>query len=121
MHRSSSLYTRVIEDLVQWIEHNLSSDLSIKAVAHRAGYSPWHLQRIFREYMDISLATYIRLRRLEMAKIEIIENKYKIIDIAIKYGYSSQQDFTRVFKRITGYSPARYRRIILERQPQAGR
>lgn len=118
MHRSNSIYASVIEDLIVWIEHNLSDDLSIKTVASRAGYSHWHLQRIFKEYMDVSLATYIRHRRLEKAKMEIVENRYKILDIAIKYGYSSQQEFTRVFKRITGHSPAQYRRITLEERFQ---
>ncbi|KGD70395.2 hypothetical protein HA49_20970 [Tatumella morbirosei] len=116
MHRPTNIYSSVIEDLIVWIEHNLSDDLSIKSVASRAGYSRWFLQRIFKEYMDISLATYIRHRRLEMAKVDIVENRYKILDIAIKYGYSSQQEFTRVFKRITGYPPAEYRRITLEKK-----
>lgn len=46
--------------------------------------------------------------------MEIIENKDNILDIAMKYGYSSQQEFTRVFKRIIGHSPAKYRRMTLE-------
>ncbi len=40
----------VIHDLLDWIDNNLESRLDIETVARRAGYSKWHLQRIFKEH-----------------------------------------------------------------------
>ncbi|HID8729543.1 TPA: helix-turn-helix domain-containing protein, partial [Enterobacter hormaechei] len=39
-----------IHDLLDWIDNNLDSRLDIETVSRRAGYSKWHLQRIFKEH-----------------------------------------------------------------------
>jgi AraC family transcriptional activator of mar-sox-rob regulon len=49
-----------IHDLLDWIDNNLDSRLNIDTVARRAGYSKWHLQRIFKEHTGYPLAEYIR-------------------------------------------------------------
>ncbi|MBJ3773872.1 AraC family transcriptional regulator, partial [Klebsiella pneumoniae] len=38
-----------IHDLLDWIDNNLDSRLDIETVSRRAGYSKWHLQRLFKE------------------------------------------------------------------------
>ncbi|WP_256844936.1 helix-turn-helix domain-containing protein, partial [Pantoea sp. Ft-CA_14] len=53
-----------IRSLLEWIESNLGHDLHLDEVARRAGYSRWHLQRLFRQHTGFSLAEYIRQRRL---------------------------------------------------------
>ena len=40
----------IIQDLIDWIDNHLDSRLDIDTVARRAGYSKWHLQRIFKEH-----------------------------------------------------------------------
>ena len=43
----------IIQSLVLWIEQNLESDLSLDIIAARAGYSKWHLQRLFKEHTGV--------------------------------------------------------------------
>ena len=49
-----------IHDLLDWIDNNLDSRLDIETVSRRAGYSKWHLQRLFKEHTGSPLAEYIR-------------------------------------------------------------
>jgi transcriptional regulator GlxA family with amidase domain len=45
----------VILDIQTWIDNNIDKPLRINDVAHRAGYSKWHLQRLFHQIIDIPL------------------------------------------------------------------
>lgn len=109
----------VIYSLVQWIENNLERKLTIAEVATRAGYSKWHLQRLFRSVTGCSLADYIRSRKLEGARLTLISGEGSIIDIATLYGFSSQQSFTRVFVNRYRVPPRRYRIMFRERSIQS--
>ena len=52
----------IIQDLIDWIDNHLDSRLDIDTVARRAGYSKWHLQRIFKEHTGQPLGEYIRAK-----------------------------------------------------------
>lgn len=96
--------------LAQWIEDNLETRLDIDAVAAKAGYSKWHLQRIFKSVTGHSLATYMRLRRLSAAAQALRSSHDTILSVAMRYNFDSQQSFSRTFKKYFGQSPNSYRR-----------
>lgn len=101
----------IIDEITQWIDSNLHQPLRIEDVAARAGYSKWHLQRIFFQVKRISLGEYIRDRRLSLAAKDLVETDESIMEIAFKYGFDSQQTFTRVFSNNYRLPPLRYRKF----------
>lgn len=100
----------IIRELISWISENIRSSIKIEDVAHRAGYSKWHLQRIFYRIMNVSMGGYIRNKKLELAAHDLLDSHETVIDISVKYGYDSQQSFTRSFVRKYHVPPATYRR-----------
>ena len=62
------------------------------------------MQRIFYTLFGKNIGTYIRERRLTEAGTDI-KNGEKVIDVAIKYGYESQESFTRAFKKFHSVNP----------------
>ncbi|MBD1228197.1 helix-turn-helix domain-containing protein [Xenorhabdus griffiniae] len=101
----------VINDIVRWLESQLQQTEGIKidAIAHKSGYSKWHLQRIFKELKGCTLGQYVRRRRLHEAARSLREGNLPILDIALQYGFSSQATFTRIFKRHFNTTPAKFR------------
>lgn len=91
-----------------YIEDNLTDSEDIKAIAAEANTSHFHFQRMFAIITDITVAEYIRRRRLTLAAGEIQQGK-EILETAIKYGYESQASFTRAFSRMHGLTPAKAR------------
>lgn len=57
----------------------------------------------------LSIAEYVRKRRLHEAATLLCASELPIIDIALKYGFSSQQTFSRVFRAHFNTSPAKFR------------
>jgi transcriptional regulator, AraC family len=62
------------------------------------------------QYKGESLGRYIRQRKLSLAAQELRTTNQRVYDICLKYGFDSQQTFTRVFTRTFNQSPGAYRR-----------
>ena len=100
----------IIRDLLVWLESHLDQPLSLDNVAAKAGYSKWHLQRMFKEVTGHAIGAYIRARRLSKAAVALRLTSRPILDIALQYRFDSQQTFTRAFKKQFAQTPAWYRR-----------
>ena len=92
--------------MVKYIEENLINDIDYKKLAKIVGVSEYNLQRIFMFLTNISLAEYIRKRRLSNAYEELKTTDIKIVDLAVKYRYDSQISFARAFKNMFGITPS---------------
>ena len=101
-----------IHDFLGWIDNNLDSRLDIDTVSRRAGYSKWHLQRIFKEHTGYPLAEYIRAQKLQKSVERLAQSDEPILNVAIALGFDSQQSFNRSFKRQFGQAPGAWRRSI---------
>lgn len=99
-----------LNKVIEYIELNLLYDIEYRELAKIVGLSEYSLQRIFVFLTDMSLAEYIRKRRLSKALEELKNSNIKIIDLAIKYNYSSAISFTRTFKQYFGVTPSECRR-----------
>ena len=100
----------IVDQITLWIDANIDKRLTINDVAEKSGYSKWHLQRVFYEVKKKTLACYIRDRKLEMAAKDLLDSEDSVLSISFKYGFDSQQSFTRVFSKKYCIPPSRYRR-----------
>lgn len=94
---------------IKFIEENLTNEIDFKEVARIAYCSEYHFKRMFSFLAGISLSEYIRRRRLTLAAFELKNSNIKVIDIAIKYGYSSPDSFARAFQHLHGITPSEAR------------
>lgn len=93
-----------IQSMIEWIERHLTGTFSLEALAKYVGYSPYYCSFKFHQATGISIRRYVLLRKLYLS-IEDLANGRKVIDIAIQYGYSSQEAYSRAFKSVFGVSP----------------
>jgi len=100
-----------VQKMLDCVEENLTEPLTLEMLAMKLNYSPYYCTRQFHKYAGISLRDYIRLRKVSSAVIDLRDTRERIIDIAVKYGFSSQEAFTRSFKRAYGMTPDTYRKM----------
>lgn len=100
-------YSKTIECSISFIEKHLKEELTIEEIAKNAGYSLYHFCRMFTSIQGMSVMDYVRLRRLSMARSELLLN-HKIIDIAMDYGFETASGFSKAFRKEFGYSPTTY-------------
>lgn len=96
--------------VLDYIEHHLDTDIDMKKIEQLACMSEYNFQKIFSVLSGYTLGDYIRKRRLSQSVYDLIETDTKIIDIAIKYGYSSSESYSRAFQQLFKLSPSTARK-----------
>ncbi|MFS0855723.1 AraC family transcriptional regulator [Paenibacillus taichungensis] len=91
---------------LSYIEENLMDSVDMKEVARIACCSEYHFTRMFSFLSGITLSEYIRRRRLTLAALELSRNDSKVIDVALKFGYTSPDSFARAFQSLHGVTPS---------------
>lgn len=102
---------RAVTDAVEFIESNLEQELSTEVVASHVGFSPYYFHRVFTGVLGESVSEYIRKRRLSEAAHLVRSCDKPLLEIALLYGFESQEVFTRAFKKMFGITPGRYRSL----------
>ncbi|HBE05007.1 MAG TPA: AraC family transcriptional regulator [Firmicutes bacterium] len=102
-------WVKRINDVIDYIEANLDSEISYDIIAEISACSIYNFQRMFSYIANKPLSEYIRNRRLTIAAFDIMNSKENIIDIAAKYGYASHDSFTRAFQKFHGVLPSKVR------------
>lgn len=95
-----------LNECILYIEDNISDEIDYNYISKIFGCNISTIQRVFSLITGMTLTEYIRRRRLTVA-ISDIKNNERIIDIALKYGYSSDVSFSRSFKKMHGILPSK--------------
>ena len=103
-------WTEDISESINYIEDNITENLTMEAIAKQALMSPFYFQKGFSILCGFTVGEYIRRRRLTLAASELIADDEKIIDIANKYGYDSPDSFTKAFTRFHEATPTAVRK-----------
>lgn len=92
-----------------FMEEHMTDELSIDEIASQAFSSSSHFQLVFHVVMGMTLGEYIRNRRLSLAAQDLLVPGDRIIDVAMRYRYDTQESFTKAFQRFHGVTPAKAR------------
>ncbi len=103
-------WNEAVQSMINWMEEHLTENPSLLEMSAQIGYSPYYCSNRFHEISGMTLRNYLAGRRLARATLEIRDTDERIIDIAVKYGYSSQEALTRAFVSAYGCTPAAYRK-----------
>ena len=94
-----------LNNAIAYIENNLRDEIDTNKLAEIALCPYDKFKRFFSYMTKMSVSEYIRKRRLTLAAYELLKGQEKIIDLAVKYGYSSADSFTRAFVKQHGVLP----------------
>lgn len=109
-----SEWGRYVQAVVDQIDRCIRTEddeaMTLSALSKKLGYSEYYTSRMFCSISGMTLKDYIRHRKLAFALKEVRDTETKLLDIALKYGFSSHEAFTRAFRDSFGVTPSAYRR-----------
>ena len=106
----------IIQNVLDYIDENIKSEISNDDLCNIAGYSYIHLARLFKQYLGISPNEYILKRRLLFAVYEMNGDLSKT-DIAFEFGFDTYAGFYKAFKRKFGCSPSKFTKSYIGSKP----
>jgi len=97
-----------INRIKTYIALQIQKPITASDLAKAAGYSQYHMTRIFKEETGLSPFEYIRHERLTAAAHALRNGNQKIVDVALDFVFDSHEGFTRAFTKGFGISPKKY-------------
>lgn len=94
-----------VQRMQDYIERHITEPITLSDLSRRAGYSPWHAARVFKELTGKAPFDYIRALRLSRAARRLQDGNVKVVDVAFDFLFGSHEGFTRAFSRQFGTSP----------------
>jgi AraC family transcriptional regulator len=94
------------------VRSRFAEALSLAEIAAEAGVHPVHLAAVFRRCLGCSVGDFIRDCRIRYAAEQLGRHDQSLAEIALAAGFADQSHFTRIFHRVTGLTPAAYRRTL---------
>jgi len=102
------------EDLVEsiniYIKHNYNSFIDFSEIADRFGFTQAYLTKVFKKYMEVTPARYLKEYRISVAKKLLMSSNLSIKEIADQVGFEDPFHFSKSFKDVVGESPNQYRK-----------
>jgi transcriptional regulator GlxA family with amidase domain len=98
-----------IAELQAWMADHLAADLSVEALAQRAGMSPRNFARVFAQAVGCTPARYVERVRVEAARRRLEESEAAVKEIAAQCGFGARESLRRAFQRIFRVPPEEYR------------
>ena len=98
------------QSMVTWVDMHALDNPTLANLSNRFGYSPFYCSTRFRESAGMTFRRYVAKVKLESAAKELRSTDDRIVDIAVRCGYSSHEAFSRAFSAAYQCAPIEYRR-----------
>ena len=99
---------------VAYIDGHLESRLDVPLLAKLVSYSKSHFSRAFKQSLGLPPMAYVKMRRIERAKVLMTSTNQQLTEIALICGFADQSHLNRSFRRVNGVSPGRWRRTTVQ-------
>ena len=99
-------WMQTIACAIDYMEDHIAEQVTCEEIASHCYLSSFHFQRAFHLLTGLTIAEYLRNRRLSLAGEALASGRCRVIDAALDYGYDSPESFTKAFTRFHGVTPA---------------
>src|ERR1700731_2143147 len=100
-----NIHEVTVQGVIAYMQSHIGESLSLGRLSDVAGFSPWHLDRIFTRETGLATMRYLTLLRIEAAKNAALGSDRRIIEIAYDVGFNSLGSFGKRFTYLVGMSP----------------
>lgn len=105
-----------LASLQRWLEQHYAQTVTLEAMAERLHCSPRTLLRRFKDATGLTPNDYLQRVRISAAESRLAESRQTIEQIAAQVGYENRAAFAKLFKQMTGETPAAYRQRVVNAQ-----
>lgn len=102
-------FSKAVQSCCDYIQLHSTEPLNIDVLANRLGYSKYYLSALFKKETGCSVGDYIKIARIERAKVLLNNTDLNVEDIWEEVGFSSRSVFGKAFRSVVGMTPREFR------------
>ena len=102
----------LIAIIKQYIDEHYNENIHLEDIAKQVFLHPNYVSEIFKQETGINFSKYLIQKRMEMAKIYLLDIRYRVNDVASLVGYNDSKHFSKLFKSYVGMTPAAFRKMF---------
>jgi len=102
---------KLIQSIIQYIDANYKHNINLDLLEKKFFIDKYHISHTFKEITGFTVMEYVQQRRINEAQKMLIHSSNEIFDICLDCGFNNLQHFYRVFKKISGVTPDKYRKL----------
>ncbi len=107
----------IVAEMLEQLPRHISHPTALSDLARQAGYTPQHLNRLFRRALGITPLQHLGRMRMERAASLLAEGRWTVAAVARQVGFDDPYYFSRLFKQHFGRGPSRYREAAGSNSP----
>lgn len=104
--RSRALPAWRLRRVIEYVEAHLDQQLTLVELANVAGFSVSHFKPLFKQAVGVPVHRFVLERRVERARLRLMEGKQSRTDIALEAGFTHPSHMARSLRRVLGLSPS---------------
>jgi len=105
-------YIAKLDRVLEYINKNISRNITLDNAARAANLSKFHFERLFKAYMGMTFSAFLKQKRISFSEKMLLDPNLAIVDVALNSGFSSISAFNRVFKEIKKCTPSEFRKLF---------
>lgn len=115
VHESKCLINQGVSEMVRgtidYIQNHYKKSITLSELAKEAGYSEYYLSRKFTKETGMKIQDFLKLTRINMAKVMLTSTQKSVFQIAEELQFKSRSHFDKTFTQLVGVSPVKYREL----------
>lgn len=108
-YRTNIAVSALIRKVSGYVDEHIYEVLRVQEIAENMMVNASYLSHSFKEEMGMSLTSYIQMKKMDAAKLLLLQSESSVTDVMEQLGYISQSHFTTAFRRYTGMTPGQYK------------
>ena len=111
-HTIEQQHSALIKQAVTLINYDYTADLNLKTIANKLNVNASYLSTLFKQETKETLTEYVTRKRIEYATLLLSNSDLPISDVAAFCGVNDLQYFSKIFKKVVGYTPSEYKKLV---------
>ncbi|HEY8500277.1 MAG TPA: AraC family transcriptional regulator, partial [Clostridia bacterium] len=114
VHRLKNLnYSKMIIKCRDYITNHIYENITLKQLSELLSVNGNYLSEKFKKEAGMTISEFIQKEKVEEAKKLLSSTNQSILDISVSLNFTDQSYFTKIFKKVTGFTPNQYRKTTL--------
>lgn len=102
----------LIIHILDYIDKHLYVKITMDDLSNYFHYNKDYIMRLFKKELHLTIFQYINCKKIYLSLEGLQYSDYSILNVALSYGFSSQEYYSEIFKKIIGVNPTIYRKFI---------